>query len=251
MDDTAPTQPSGAARGGIKALADRFMSSGTAFSPNAAIAATASSAIANATVREAVTAVQIESSYMTNMVQNLRGGYGTMAMRGSGYGTMATRGGSMFGSRASTMAARQYGGARTMGMFGGPSALTTGSEAFSNGIQAMKSGLKANIGIGAAIGAVMSLVQNISGVAKGTISKGEAAGNVATDTVSSGISAAGGAILGGVATAALGAVGIAGLPLTLLGLGAGLLGGIATDSWFRKTKIATGIHDMVAQAFAK
>lgn len=255
VDDTAPTPSQGGSAGGVKALADKFMSSGMTFSPNAAIAATASASIANAAVREAVTHVGIEASYMTNMVQSMRGmgGYGA-------YGTMATRGG-LFGSRMgmgaanagrySTMGLSRAGSARTMGMFGGPSALSTGSTAFSEGIQAMKSGLKANIGIGAAIGAVFSLVQNISGVAKGQISKGEAAGNIATDTVSSGISAAGGAILGGVATAALGAVGIAGLPLTLLGLGAGLLGGIVTDGWFRKSKIAEGIHNVVAQAFSK
>jgi hypothetical protein len=219
VDDPTMAPAGGKTRGGFKALSDKFMSSGTLFSPIGAVAATTGSAIANSMVKEAITAVQFESAYMTNMVQGFTG--------------------------------RSAGVMGVGGTFGQAGTLATGAESVSKGMSALKSGLKAQIGIGAAVGAVMSLVTNVHGAVTGKISKGEAAGNVATDTVSSGISAAGGALVGGLATVALGAFGVVGLPLTIIGIGAGVLGGVVTDGWFRKTKIAESIHNMVSQAFSK
>jgi hypothetical protein len=219
IDDVAPAPAQSGGRSGVRALADRFMSSGTLFSPVGAVAATTGSAVANSMVREAISAVRFESAYMTNMVQS-------MGMRTGGIMS-------------------------TGGTFGQAGTLATGAESAAKGMSALKSGLKAQVGIGAAIGAIMSLATNVHGAVTGKISKGEAAGNVATDTVSSGISAAGGALVGGLATVALGAVGIAGLPLTIVGIGAGVLGGVVTDGWFRKTKIAESIHNVVSQAFSK
>ncbi|MBC7545724.1 MAG: hypothetical protein H7338_23585, partial [Candidatus Sericytochromatia bacterium] len=71
---------------GIRAVADKFMSSGTLFSPIGAVAATTGSAVANSMVREAVMGVHMESAYLNGMVQNFSGraaGFGN-AMGGAG-----------------------------------------------------------------------------------------------------------------------------------------------------------------------
>jgi hypothetical protein len=272
VDDTAlpaaaSAEPGPAKHTGFRAFADKFMSSGTLFSPIGAVAATTSASVANSMVKDAISGVGMESAYMNGMVQNFTGRsagfassmgryggesigrYGAESMGRYGAESVGRYGAESMGRYGATGIQSFGRGATTQGMFGRTGTLALNGQTFSEGMTALKSGLKAQIGIGAAIGAVMSLITNIHGAVTGQISKGDAAGNIATDTVSSGISAAGGALLGGFATVCLGAVGIAGLPLTLIGIGAGLIGGIATDSLFRHTKIASGIHDSVAAAF--
>src|SRR4051812_35313381 len=93
VDDTA--QPAGkmsTQHTGIRAVADKFMSSGTLFSPIGAVAATTGSAVANSMVREAVMGVHMESAYLNGMVQNFTGraaGFGNaMGQSGAGIQSM-------------------------------------------------------------------------------------------------------------------------------------------------------------------
>ena len=122
------------------------------------------------------------------------------------------------------------------------------ARGFSQGFAAVRAGAAANIGIGTAIGAGLSFVGNAFGLITGKLSPGQAAGHLVTDTVGAGLSATGSVLIGGAATAALGAVGVAGLPLTLVGIGASMLAGWAVDAVYRRSHVASSIYGSVSGA---
>jgi hypothetical protein len=129
-------------------------------------------------------------------------------------------------------------------------AATMAGEAsrFSKGFAAVRQGAAANIGIGTAIGAGLSLVGNAVDLIRGKVSPGQAAGRLVADSVGAAISAAGSVFVGGAATALLGAVGVAGLPLTLAGIGGSMLAGWAADSVYRRSNLGQGIYSTVSNA---
>jgi hypothetical protein len=119
---------------------------------------------------------------------------------------------------------------------------------FKAGFAAVRAGAAANIGIGAAFGAGLSFVGNAVGLISGKLSPGQAAGRLVTDTVGAGLSATGSVLIGGAATAALGAVGVVGLPLTVAGIGISMLAGWAVDTVYRRSHAASGIYGAVSGA---
>ncbi|MBC7543969.1 MAG: hypothetical protein H7338_14685 [Candidatus Sericytochromatia bacterium] len=124
----------------------------------------------------------------------------------------------------------------------------THASGFAKGFAAVKAGAAANIGIGAAFGAGLSLVGNAIGLIRGKLSPGQAAGGIAADTVGAAISATGAVVLGGAATVALGAIGLAGAPLTLAGIGVSMLAGWAVDAAYRRSNVAGAIYKSVSGA---
>lgn len=119
---------------------------------------------------------------------------------------------------------------------------------FSKGFAAVRQGAAANIGIGTAIGAGLSFVGNAVDLIRGKASPGQAVGRFAADSVGAAISATGSVLIGGAATAALGALGVVGMPLTLAGIGVSMLAGWAADSVYRRSHVAEGIYGSVRDA---
>ncbi|MBC7543726.1 MAG: hypothetical protein H7338_13450 [Candidatus Sericytochromatia bacterium] len=119
---------------------------------------------------------------------------------------------------------------------------------FSKGFLAARKGLAATVSVGTIVGAGFSLVLNAVDVIKGKRSIGSAAGRVAADTVGAAVSGIGSVPIGGAATAALGAVGIVGLPLTIAGLGISVLAGVACDAAFRRSGIGGKISNGISAA---
>jgi hypothetical protein len=121
------------------------------------------------------------------------------------------------------------GGGSTMG------AVSSFMDKFGKGFTAARSGLASTTLVGAVVGGGFSLVTNAIDVARGRTTLGAAAGHVVRDTASATVSSIGATLVGGAATAALGAVGIVGLPLTIAGLGISVLAGVAIDAAFRRS----------------
>lgn len=121
------------------------------------------------------------------------------------------------------------GGGSTMG------AVSSFVDKFGKGFTAAKSGLASTTLVGAVVGGGFSLVTNAIDVARGRSTLGAAAGHIVRDTASATVSSIGATLVGGAATAALGAAGIVGLPLTIAGLGISVLTGVAVDAAFRRS----------------
>jgi hypothetical protein len=119
---------------------------------------------------------------------------------------------------------------------------------FSKGFAAVRNGAAANIGIGTAIGAGLSFVGNAVDLIRGKATPGQAVGRMAADSVGAAVSATGSVLIGGAATAALGALGVVGLPLTIAGIGVSMLAGWAADSVYRRSHVAEGIYGSVKNA---
>jgi len=96
--------------------------------------------------------------------------------------------------------------------------------ALSTGIKSFGSVLGKASGISGLVSAAMSVVTHGFKVAKGEETMGRAAKMVAIDTAGGAAGGAGAALLSGVTAAALGALGLAGWPLTLAGAIAGFVG---------------------------
>ena len=96
--------------------------------------------------------------------------------------------------------------------------------ALSTGIKSFGSVLGRASGISALVSAAMSAVTHGFKVAKGEETMGRAAKMVAIDTAGGAAGGVGAALLSGVTAAALGALGLAGWPLTLAGAIAGFVG---------------------------
>jgi hypothetical protein len=119
---------------------------------------------------------------------------------------------------------------------------------FHKGMGAIRQGAAANIGIGTAIGAGLSFVGNAVDLIRGKVTPGQAVGRVTADTVGAAVSATGSVLIGGAATAALGALGVVGMPLTIAGIGVSMLAGWAVDSVYRRSSVAEGIYSSVSHA---
>lgn len=226
-DPRAATKTKSVRPAAASLAADSIAGIGSVMNPVPLVAATTAGAAASNSVLAASTIVQSQSSMLGAMSSSLYDEGFTVMSRSLG--------------RGSVMGVN--------GPFSETGKLMTGARSFSEGISALRQGIKAQVGVGTAIGAVVSVATNAYAAVKGQISKGEAAGNIATDTVGAALSSLGGAVAGGVATAALGAMGIAGLPLTLVGLGAAVAGGLFMDHSFRKTNFAGALHGTVARIF--
>ena len=107
-----------------------------------------------------------------------------------------------------------------------------------------KIGFKA-AGIGALASGGIAAAMNGYQFATGKISGAEAAGNIAAETVSGAVSSIGAVAVGGTVTALAGKF-LSGLPLGILGIGAGVVGAVAADYAFKKI----GAYDSLKSAFA-
>lgn len=87
-------------------------------------------------------------------------------------------------------------------------------------------------GIGAAVGGVVSAVKNGIMVLNGKTKSSYAVGKVVGDVVSGAVSGIGFATFSSLAIMGLGAFGLAGLPLTILGIAAGAIGALIISKVF-------------------
>ena len=116
------------------------------------------------------------------------------------------------------------------------------------GMKALGRSAALNVGIGAAITTGLSVVSNTLLFATGHITKGQAVGSVATDTVGGILSSTGAVVVGGAATALLGAAGVVGLPLTIAGVGLGIAASLGTELAFRKSGLANSMYTGIANS---
>lgn len=135
---------------------------------------------------------------------------------------------------------------------GTPSAGSAGQAGslIRSGLAKIWDGMKAGAKNGALFSAVISGVVNGFQVLTGQKRLSEGVGTVAADTASGAVSGATGAAVSGLALAAAGAFGLtAGLPLTLIGIGGGLLGAFIGDRFFKGTGIYDGIKGLFTKIF--
>lgn len=104
--------------------------------------------------------------------------------------------------------------------------------------------------LSAAIGGGFSIIKNGMAMASGSQSMGRTVGNVVADTGSAVISGAGGALAGGLATLALGAIGVTGglIPIGISVL-AGAAGFLGVDALLGKIGVKQMISDTVSGIF--
>ncbi|MFN8577919.1 MAG: hypothetical protein U0354_13795 [Candidatus Sericytochromatia bacterium] len=114
------------------------------------------------------------------------------------------------------------------------------------GMTALKAG-----GIGAAVGGVVSGVENFMKLSRNEITGAEATGNITADTTVGFFSGMGGlaAGAGGSLLARAAGIGAGSLPMTIIAATAGLVGSVGVDLLMRKTgvrqSIADGVRGMV------
>ncbi|MBM3275443.1 MAG: hypothetical protein FJZ00_09830, partial [Candidatus Sericytochromatia bacterium] len=136
------------------------------------------------------------------------------------------------------------------GSTGSAGAAGQGGTLIKSGLSKVLDGMKAGAKNGALFSGVISAAINGFKVLTGQERFSTAAGSVAADTASGAVSGATGAAISGLALAAAGAFGLtAGLPLTLIGIGGGLLGAIIGDKIFKGTGIYDGIKGFVSKIF--
>ncbi len=134
------------------------------------------------------------------------------------------------------------------GATGGSSTASSTGSALRSGLGKILEGAKAGAKNGALFGGVISAVINGFQVLTGKKRLSEGVGTVAADTASGAVAGATGAVASGLVLAAAGAFGLtAGLPLTILGIAGGLLGGFIGDKFFK----GTGIYDGIKGLFTK
>lgn len=104
---------------------------------------------------------------------------------------------------------------------------------------------------GTIIGGAVSSVVNAYNVITGKSTGKEAIGTVVADTVTAGISGAGGALTGGFASLGLGMIGIGGIPGLVLASGIGLLGAVGSQFLLQKTGIYNSIKEKVMNIMSK
>ena len=135
------------------------------------------------------------------------------------------------------------------GATGGSSSAGSASQTGSmikSGLSKIWDGMKSGAKNGALFSGVISGVINGFQVLTGQKRLSEGVGTVAADTASGAVAGATGAAVSGLALAAAGAFGLtAGLPLTLIGIGGGLLGAIVGDKIFKGTGIYDGIKSII------
>lgn len=116
-----------------------------------------------------------------------------------------------------------------------------GLKAVLNGGKAIGMGVLKGMGVSALVSGIFSTISNGIAVLTGRETKADAVGSVAADVANGAVSGIGASLFGGAAMAGLGALGVAGLPLTLLVGGAALLGTYLGDKLFKKT----GAYDII------
>lgn len=122
----------------------------------------------------------------------------------------------------------------------------------SNGVKGMVGGFKAALpnlakgaGIGAAVSGVVSAGINGFRAINGEITGRQFAGEVVADTVVGGLSSLGGLGLAAGVTALAGTI-LGGLPLAILGVGAGIAGSLLADKAMDKLGVRSGIRGLIA-----
>lgn len=118
---------------------------------------------------------------------------------------------------------------------------------FKGGVEFGKISLKAG-GISALVGGGISLVINGYQAATGKIQTSEAAGNIAADAVTSAVGGIGAVAIGGTVTWGLGRF-LTGMPLTIIGIGAGIAGSVLATHLFKKTGVDQAVRDGVKGMF--
>lgn len=143
---------------------------------------------------------------------------------GSGFGTDF--------SSISTMVANGAGGGFAAYKLGGQMGQNV-KGMFGNGFKGVLSGAKnvaitglKGAGLSALVSAGVSAVGNGVGVATGKIESSEAVSNVLKDTIGGAVGGLGAVTAGGLGNLALSAMGVGGLPLTLVTVSLGAVGGV-------------------------
>ncbi len=132
-------------------------------------------------------------------------------------------------------------------MFDGPEG---GNSLLKQGLGEIGSGMLNAARNSAIFSGIISLAINGYKVVRGHERVSDAAGSVVADTAGGAVSGAMGALASGVALAAAGAAGLTvGLPLTLLGVAAGLGGALLSNWAFKRTGLYDGIRNGVARLF--
>ncbi len=108
-------------------------------------------------------------------------------------------------------------------------------------------GLKYGSLIGGAVSSLTNMYKVVTGKEKGS----EAVGSVVSDTVTSGVSGAVGAVAGGFASLGLGIAGIGGVPGIALAAGVGLIGAVGSQLLMQKSGIGEAIKNKVMSFFDK
>lgn len=125
-----------------------------------------------------------------------------------------------------------------------------GGSLLKQGLGEIASGMATAARNSAIFSGVISLAINGYKVIKGHTRPADAAGSVVADTAGGAVAGATGALASGLALAAAGAFGLTvGLPLTLLGVAAGLGGALAGNWIFKRTGLYDGIRTGVSRLF--
>ena len=123
------------------------------------------------------------------------------------------------------------------------------SSGFMHGLGEVFGGLWHGISSGALVSGIVSTVVNGFEVITGKEQLSQAAGGVAADTSDGAVSGLTGAAASGIALAAAGALGVAGLPLTILGVVGGLAGAFLGTAFFQSTGLYTAVKNGVTGLF--
>lgn len=123
---------------------------------------------------------------------------------------------------------------------------------FSNTVKEVWNGIKLSgttvlkaTGVSALISGGVSAVSNAIALLTGKVTKGEAAGNIASDLVGGLFTGVGAIGIGGLSLLAFSSFGIAGLPLTILAVGASAIGAVLFDKIYKGTGLSNIIKDKI------
>ena len=131
-----------------------------------------------------------------------------------------------------------------------PAAPAASGSALKQGLSEIGGGLLSGAENGALFGGLISAAVNGYEVVTGREQLSQAAGGVTADTAGGAVSGLAGAATSGLALAAAGAVGLtAGLPLTLLGVAAGVGGAFLANTLFKNSGLYNDIKNGVTSLF--
>ena len=158
---------------------------------------------------------------------------------------------SSFGGTGGTPAPGGASGApASAGLLQGGAASAGSGSGLKQGLSEIGGGLLSGAENGALFGGLVSAAVNGYEVVTGKEQLSQAAGGVTADTADGAVSGVAGAAVSGIAIAAAGALGLtAGLPLTLLGIAAGLGGAFLGNTLFKGSGIYDDIKNAVTRFF--
>ena len=169
-------------------------------------------------------------------------------------GSVPAVGGAISGAPAAGIASGASSGATAPAadtfLNGGPPAAAPAASgsALKQGLSEIGGGLLSGAENGALFGGLISVAINGYEVVTGREQLGQAAGGVTADTAGGAVSGLAGAATSGLALAAAGAVGLtAGLPLTLLGIAAGVGGAFLANTLFKNSGLYNDIKNGVTR----